>query len=392
MTAPAEARPVRWREETASFAATDWALFTAVVVIWGASFALIEISVRHLQPTLVATLRLAFGSATLALLPRARRPLPRSSWPSLALLGIVWMALPFSLFATAEQRINASLAGLLNGAAPLFTAVVAALAGRRRPSPRQSLGLAVGFTGVVAICWPTLRSTPSSIGGAALVLLATVCYGIAFNIAGPLERRYGPLPVIWRAQLVALTLEAPAGLAAIPDSSFAWRSLLAVAALGSLGTAIAFAAFTALAGRIGSTRASVSTYFVPVAAVALGAILLDEHVSSLALVGIPLVAASAAATSRDEGDRDPPKGRPSRPSALPAPVPHAQPATLGDLTQARKGGRPCTTSHSQPLTRSFCSPTTRPASWITSSRFRRATRSRPTSPGSCAPPCASVFR
>jgi drug/metabolite transporter (DMT)-like permease len=87
-------------------------------------------------------------------------------------------------------------------------------------------------------------------------------------------------------------------IASIPDSEFAWSSLLAVVALGSLGTALAFYRFTTLIGHVGAPRGSVTLYFVPVVAIALGAALNDEPVHAAALLGTSLVLGGAYLTSR----------------------------------------------------------------------------------------------
>ena len=293
--------------DEARFTSADWALLVAVAAMWGSSFLFIDIGVDHFAPELVALLRLAFGAATLAVVPAARGAVPRAAWPAIGLLGVLWMAVPFVLFAVAQQSIDSSLAGMLNGAAPLFTAVVAGLAARQLPSQRRAAGLAIGFAGVVAISWPSLQDAHATAAGAGLVLLATVLYGVAFNLAEPLERRHGALPVIWRAQLVALALVAPFGLAAVPESTFAWSSLLAVAVLGSLGTAVALVAFTTLVGRVGSTRASVSIYFLPAVAIALGALFRDETIAAISVLGTLLVTVGAYLTSRRESLRPHPQ-------------------------------------------------------------------------------------
>jgi drug/metabolite transporter (DMT)-like permease len=220
-------------QREAAFTRADWALLAAVAAMWGSSFLFIGFGVDHLAPALVALLRLAFGAGTLAAVPAARRSLPRADWPAIALLGVVWMAAPFILFAVAEQSIDSSLAGMLNAAAPLFTAGVAALASRRLPGRRRAAGLMIGFAGVIAITWPSLNDAHATGVSAALVVLATMLYGVAFNLAGPLQQRHGALPVIWRAQLVALVLVAPLGVAGVPASTFAWSSVLAVAALAA---------------------------------------------------------------------------------------------------------------------------------------------------------------
>jgi drug/metabolite transporter (DMT)-like permease len=291
------------RSQHDAFAFQDWAWLVAVALIWGSSYLLIAFGVEHFQPPLVAFLRLAFGVAVLATIPAARRPVPRSEWRAIALLGIVWLALPFLLFSVAQTSIDSSLAGMLNAAAPLFVAVVAALVYHRRSGPRQILGLLVGFAGVVVISWPAVVGAHASVVGVALVLLATLCYGFAGNMASPLQVRNGALPVVFRAAVVALVASAPLGLASIPKSTFAWSSLVAVAALGVFGTALAFVGFTTLLGRVGATRGSVTIYFLPLVAMVLGATVRNETIALMSIAGTALVLVGAYMASRAERPR-----------------------------------------------------------------------------------------
>lgn len=296
MAAPAAPAPPA--PQPHGFAAYDWGLVAAVALTWGSSFLLIEIGIDHFEPGVVALLRLVFGVATLAVIPAARRAIPREDWPIVALLGVLWMAIPFVLFPYAEQRIDSSLAGMINAAAPLFGAIVAALLTRSLPGPARAAGLLVGFLGVAAITAPELDGAEASALGVALVLLATVLYGISFNITGPLQQRHGALPVIWRAQLFALVVSLPFGLASVPGSEFDWGSLAACAAMGAFGTALAYVWFSVLIGRVGSTRGSITIYFIPLVAIALGAALLDERITGWAIAGTALVVAGAYVVSR----------------------------------------------------------------------------------------------
>jgi drug/metabolite transporter (DMT)-like permease len=283
-----------------AFAPLDWALLAGVALAWGASFMFIELGLDHFEPGVVAFLRVFFGAATLALIPGARRSVPRSELPLIGLLGVVWMTVPFMLFSIAQQWIDSSLAGMINGAAPLFTALIAAIVVRHLPGRVQVVGLVIGFAGVVAVASPSLGQGESTTLGILLVLVATVLYGCAFNLAGPLQRRNGALPVIWRAQLVALVFLAPLGALGAAGSSFEWSSLLAMIALGSIGTALAFVWFATLAGRVGPTRGSVTIYFIPIVAIVLGALLLSESIHLAAILGTGLVLAGAYLTSRQE--------------------------------------------------------------------------------------------
>jgi drug/metabolite transporter (DMT)-like permease len=93
---------------------------------------------------------------------------------------------------------------------------------------------------------------------------------------------------------------APFGLIGLRGSSFEWLSLAAVAALGALGTGLAFVLMGRLVSRVGSSRASFATYLIPVVALVLGAVFLDERVRALSLIGIALVIAGAVLASRRE--------------------------------------------------------------------------------------------
>ena len=194
--------------ETVRFATRDWLMLSGVALTWGASFLFIDIGLEHFAPALVAFGRIAFGALTLGAFPAARGPVPRSAWPQIVALGVTWMAIPFVLFAIAQQWIDSSLAGMINAATPLFVALVAASAVRRLPTRMQATGLIMGFAGVVAISLPSVGDGSNALG-IVLVIGAAFLYGFAFNIAGPLQRRYGSLPVIWRAQLVAVALVLP---------------------------------------------------------------------------------------------------------------------------------------------------------------------------------------
>jgi drug/metabolite transporter (DMT)-like permease len=283
-----------------AFGLQEWGLLVAVAAIWGSSFLFIEIGLEHFGPGVVAFGRVAIGALTLSLLARSHRPVDRTDLPRVALLGLFWMAAPLLLIAIGQQWIDSSLAGMVNGALPIFATVTAAILLRRLPAGRQLAGIAIGFIGVIAVLWPVTRDADATALGASLVLLAVLCYGLAVNLAVPLQQRYGALPVLLRAQMFALVLLVPAALVSLPSSEFAWSSTLAVAVLGSFGTGLAFVAMTTLVGRVGATRGSVAIYFLPVVAIALGVVFRDETVAAISLAGTGLVLAGAYLTSRRE--------------------------------------------------------------------------------------------
>lgn len=285
---------------TEAFGPVEWGLLAAIAVMWGSSFLFIEVAIEALRPGLVTLLRVVLGALALVAVPAARRPIAREDWPAIAVLALVWMALPLLLFPVAQQWIDSSLAGMINGAMPLFAALVYAALLRRLPGRRQAAGLVIGFAGVLLITVPAAGGASATALGVGLVLLATASYGLAANLAVPLQQRYGSLPVILRTQAAALVMVLPFGLVSLPGSRFTWPSMAAVAALGVLSTGVAFVAMASLVGRAGGARGAVAIYFLPVVATVEGVLLRGEPVRPVALGGVALVLLGAYLTSRRE--------------------------------------------------------------------------------------------
>lgn len=283
-----------------AFGWAEWALLVSVALIWGSSFLWIDIGLQGLRPGVIATCRLLLGAAALLCFPQARKPVDRSDLGSIALMGILWMGIPLVLFPMAQQWIDSSVAGMINGAVPLTTAAWATFLLGRLPGPKQRLGLVVGFGGVVAISLPQLVDSQSTALGVGLIAFSVVLYGLAANLAVPLQQRYGALPVLLRAQLISLAVVAPFGLADLAGSRWMTTSLLAMIPLGVLSTGLAFVMMISLVGRVGSTRGSVPIYLGAPVAVALGVLFLGENVHPAAIVGTALVILGAWLTSRSE--------------------------------------------------------------------------------------------
>ena len=283
-----------------AFTGLDWGLFAFCGLVWGASFYFIAVGVDHFAPAVVAALRLLFGSAVLAVAPASRKPIDHADVRRFWFLGLVWMAIPFLLFPIAEQWVDSSVAGMINAGVPVFAAIVAAALLRRLPGRAQSIGLVVGLIGVVIVTLPSLGQGSSSALGVVLLVVAVALYGLAINLAVPLQQKYGGLAVTLRNQLAALVIVTPLAIWGLFDSEFAWSSLGAVAALGIAGTGLALFAMTTLVGRVGATRGSSVTYTFPIVAIVLGVLFRDEELHLIAIVGTVLVIVGAYIVSRAE--------------------------------------------------------------------------------------------
>ena len=175
----------------------------------------------------------------------------RADYPRVVLLAFVWLVVPFLLFPIAQQHIDSALTGMLNAATPIFSAAIATVLLRSLPRLRQAAGIALGFAGTIAIGLPAARLSADAAWGVLLVVAATFFYGIALNLAVPLQQRYGAPAVMMRALGVATAATAPFGLAGLAGSRWSLAPVVAVAVLGVVGTGAAFVLMAALVGRGG---------------------------------------------------------------------------------------------------------------------------------------------
>ncbi len=298
MTTPA-AEPVV-RSDREAFETLDWGLFAAVGLIWGSSFLLIKVGLEVFHPGFITWARVALGAAALLLIPGSRRKIAPEDRRQLILISIVWVGIPFTLFPLAEEHINSAVTGLLNGGTPLFAGLFGALFFGRTPRGPQRLGIAIGFIGIILVSAGSSAQGGTAIVGVLMVLAATVCYGFATNIAGPVQKKYGSVAVMAQMLAYATLWTTPFGIYGLGRSEFAVRPALAVVVLGVVGTGFAFAFMASLVGRVGGPRASFVTYLIPVVSLVLGSVFLSERVAVAALFGVVLVIGGAVLASRRE--------------------------------------------------------------------------------------------
>lgn len=282
-------------------AAFDWLLLLTAAGIWGASFLFMDVALRVEHPGLVAWLRPALGLCFMATVPAAWRPVDRSDLPVLGLLGLLWMAVPMSMFPLAQTWIDSSIAGMMNGGMPVMTLLAGAAFFGVRTHRLQVAGVVVGIVGIVMVGLSTALADGGTATGAVGVLLVVVaisCYGLAANIAGPLQRRYGAPAVLLRALVMGTVATMPWGLVGLADSTFAWSAVGSNLAVGVGGTGLAYVAAATLIGRVGPVRMSAVTYVVPVVAAVLGVVVLGESLGPWELGGLAVLLMGAWMTTR----------------------------------------------------------------------------------------------
>lgn len=282
----------------------DWRLrFGALSLIWGFSFLLIKVGTSGYAPFQVTLGRLVFGTAVLAAAMAVKRErLPRGGrlWAHMAVAAFFLNALPFSLFAYSELTIPSTLAGICNATSPLWGMALSVVAlSEDRPTRVRVAGLGLGFLGVLTVlgAWQGFHGLDAT--GTAMALLASLSYPVGWiyvrrTLAGTgnshLSMTGGQL-LVATVQLAVFT-----PLFTGMPKHFALVPLLAVAALGALGTGLAVLLQYGLVAEVGPTTAQMVTYFIPVIATAAGVAILGETLRWNTPAGAAIVLAGAALT------------------------------------------------------------------------------------------------
>ncbi len=279
--------------------------------IWGWSFLFIKVAVAGMTPVTVACARVSLGAAVLLGLLRAKGitlPRDRRLWGHFALVGLVGSALPFTMLAWGEERITTALTSVLNASTPLFTAVLAAVMLRDRLRPVQVGGLLVGLSGVgVAAGLGRGDVAGSSLGGSLAAVAAGLCYGFSFTWAKRHLMGVSPLVGATGQLLTAAVLLAPFAVvtSVAHGVELTPTRILAIVLLGVVGSGIAYVLSYRVIADLGATRASLVTYLIPVVAVAVGVVVLDERFQLRILAGGALIITGIVLVNRHRSARRP---------------------------------------------------------------------------------------
>ena len=271
---------------------------TLLALIWGASFMLIKIADRQLSPATLILGRIGSAAVVLAIVAvwrlGARETLDemRRAWRWLVVVGIVNTALPFWLLSWGETRLDSGLASIIQGAVPIFNALLAfAFFRELRVAGLKLVGLAIGFVGVALL----VGAQPHGKLLAAIAVVAmALCYAFGTLVAGRYLKGTPPLVVALASTVVATIVAAPAGVIQAPAGMWNGETIMAILVLGVVGTAIAYLLFFELIRTAGPAYATLVTYLVPPIALAYGAIILGERFGIYAFVGLALILGGVA--------------------------------------------------------------------------------------------------
>ena len=270
------------------------ALLLLLSAIWGASFLFIKIGVSEMGPLTFATLRVLVGSLVLLIISRLRReklPTDPKLWRRFAVMGIFNALVPFGTIAWGTQYIPSGLSAILNATMPLFTFILAAAWGGERLTVRRVCGICIGFAGIIVLTWPQLRGgMQASLWGELAVIVGSLSYAIAAVYARRSLAGQSPIIASLGQVSTGFLLFIPFSLLERPWTfTPSTQAILALLALGILGTGFAYILYYRLIQGLGATGASLVTYIVPLFGIFWGWAVLGERLSWHAFVALLMI-------------------------------------------------------------------------------------------------------
>jgi drug/metabolite transporter (DMT)-like permease len=261
-------------------------------VLWGGAFPFVRITSPVLGPIVVAESRvLIAGLALLLYAYAAKKPMElRSRWRQYLIIGAINSAIPFALTATAQLRLTASWAAILNATSPLFGAVIAAAWIKDPLTMRKIGGLILGIAGVaILVGWSPIDLSFEVVLSIGASLMAAGFYGIASVYSKAKVVGAPSLGMAVGSQLGASLLLLPL-IPIVPPFSLPSRGVLLCVLLLALGsTGLAYLLYFRLIVDVGPAKALTVTFLIPIFGITFGALFLHEPITFSGLIGCAII-------------------------------------------------------------------------------------------------------
>jgi drug/metabolite transporter (DMT)-like permease len=287
----------------------EYVLLLVLATLWGASYSLIKVGVETIPPvTLIAARTLIAAALLLAIVRWRGLRLPRDgvTWRRFLIQACLNSAIPFTLIAWGERRVDAGLATVLNSTAPIFVFLLTAVITRHEPvTPRKLLGVVSGMAGVCLIVGAeALSGFGEQLLAPLAIVAATVCYagaaifGKTFKDLDPILPAAGSL-ICGAAILLPASLMIDQPWTLLPSRD----SMLALIGLSVFSTALALVIYFRLVHTLGSVGVTSQAYLRVPIGVAIGVVFLGEQLKLAALLGLTCVVVGVAAMTAPRADQ-----------------------------------------------------------------------------------------
>ena len=287
------------RSQGISKSQLTWLSLWTVYLIWGSTYFAIAYVIESMPPLLAMGIRFLIAGLLLALIISLRQgtselKIPRAELRSSLLMGFLLLGFGIGTVSIAQAYVPSGIVALIIAALPLWIAIFRTISGEQLAKVSW-LGLMIGFAGVALLLKPGSITPVSDIENSKLFLfmLLVLLGNIGWALGTFLAPRF-PLP---KNTLVFTAYEMLAGGASLTlagfikgesisdfldATSWSWLWFVYLIIFGSIA---AYTAYLWLVANAPVSLTATYAYVNPIIAVALGAIFLDELITSAYAIG-----------------------------------------------------------------------------------------------------------
>ncbi|WP_432693185.1 DMT family transporter [Morganella morganii] len=274
------------------------AAFAFLGIIWGTNFIFMRQASEWISPVQIVFLRVLCGFVPIAVMAWMQKAVRREHLKytgHFLVMALLATVIYYWAFASGTSLLLSGVSGVLSGAIPLFSFIVAAIFLRQEKITLVRLcGLMLGFAGVILIAKPWQVSGESiSLAGVGYMIMGSLSVGISFVYAKKFlaYKQIAPLALttyqIGLALLILACITPFTGITAIAQDSTA--SLGLIIGLGLLGTGVAYLTYYYLILNLGAVVASSVTYIPPVVALIVGFLAANEQLGVTEILSMVLI-------------------------------------------------------------------------------------------------------
>lgn len=274
------------------------AAFAFLGIIWGTNFIFMRQASEWISPVQIVFLRVLCGFVPIAVMAWMQKAVRREHLKytgHFLVMALLATVIYYWAFASGTSLLLSGVSGVLSGAIPLFSFIVAAIfLQQEKITVMRLCGLMLGFAGVILIAKPWQVSGESiSLAGVGYMILGSLSVGISFVYAKKFlaDKQIAPLALttyqIGLALVILACITPFTGITAIAQDSTA--SLGLIIGLGLLGTGVAYLTYYYLILNLGAVVASSVTYIPPVVALIVGFLAANEQLGVTEILSMVLI-------------------------------------------------------------------------------------------------------
>ncbi|MBT4995098.1 MAG: DMT family transporter [Hellea sp.] len=256
-----------------------------MVIVWGSAFTLVSIGVKYISPLWLVTYRLIIGAIIVIIyvkfkglnLPNIRD----KRWIWYFAMGLIGMVIPFFLLSTGQVIIDSGLTAIMVGTMPLMTVILAHFFTNEKLSITKIIGFIFGFIGIVILFLPSDFSIEITENwfSQLIIIIAAFCYAVTTIIAKRAPDTPATIGACMMLICAATACLFVALLTGFPSSMPPLLGILTAFGLGIGSTAFASILLLYIIDQTGPSTVAKINYFVPLASVIFGVIILDKILS-----------------------------------------------------------------------------------------------------------------